>query len=190
METRERIMQCAFAELEQSGVERFSLRSVGAAAGLSAMAIYRHFESKEALLQALGEAAFATWADRIKAIRAKDLHAWFDKGLRAYVEFALDEPARFDVCFVFKTNVERRYPADFRAGKSPAVSLLMGRIESGQSEGKLRSGDALEMAMYLWAQLHGLVMLHRAGRFAMARKDFIALCKRCSDRALEGLAVP
>ena len=187
METRERILQCAFAELEQSGIERFSLRSVGAAAGLSAMAIYRHFASKEALLQSLGEAAFATWADRIRSIRTQDLTAWFDKGLRAYVEFALDEPARFDVCFVFRTSVERRYPADFRAGKSPAISLLMERIEAGQRAGKLREGDALETAMFLWAQLHGLVMLHRAGRFAMPRKAFVALCKRCSDRALEGL---
>ena len=105
METRERIIRCAFAELEQSGVERFSLRSVGAAAGFSAMAVYRHFVSKEALLQALGEAAFETWADRIRSIRAKDLTAWFHKSLRAYVEFALDEPARFDLFFVLKTNV-------------------------------------------------------------------------------------
>jgi AcrR family transcriptional regulator len=187
MDTRERILRCAFTELEQSGLERFSLRSVGAAAGLSAMAVYRHFESKEALLQALSEAAFDAWAERIKSIRVQDAAAWFRKGLQAYVEFACDEPARFDVCFVYKTGVERRYPADFRAGKSPAISLLMERVESGQRDGTLRAGDALEIALYLWAQLHGLVMLHRSGRFAMPRKDFIALCKRCSDRALEGL---
>lgn len=148
MGTRRRILRCAFAELERSGLER----------------------------------------ERIRSIRAKDANAWFRKGLRADVEFALDEPARFDICFVHKTSVERRYPADFQAGKSPALSLLMERIEPGQRDGTLRAGDAMEIAMYLWAQLHGLVMLHRSGRFSLPRKDFISLCKHCGDRALEGLA--
>jgi AcrR family transcriptional regulator len=187
METRDRIVKCAFAELERAGVDDFSLRSVGAAAGLSAMAVYRHFENKEDLLRALGEAAFATWAIRVQAIRDADLKTWFHKAGRAYVEFAFDEPGRFEVCFVLKTNIERRYPKDFRAGKSPAISLLVERIEAGQRAGKLEAGDALEMAMFLWAQLHGLVMLHRSGRFAMSRKEFMALCKRCTDRAFEGM---
>ena len=184
MDTKSRILECAFQQLEKSGVEQFSLRSVGAAAGLSAMAVYRHFENKEDLLRALAEQAFAQWSQRVQSIRESDLHAWFRKAMRAYVEFSLDEPGRFDLCFVLKTQVERIYPEDFRAGKSPAVSLVMQRIEAGQRSGYLEDDDSLEMAMFVWAELHGLVMLHRAGRFGMTRKDFIALCKRCSDRAL------
>jgi AcrR family transcriptional regulator len=185
MDTKSRILGCAFKELEKSGIEQFSLRSVGAAAGLSAMAVYRHFENKEDLLRALAEQAFAEWSERVQVIRESDLRAWFRKAMRAYVEFSLDEPGRFDLCFVLKTQVERIYPDDFRAGKSPAVSLVMQRIEAGQRAGYLKDDDSLEMAMFAWAELHGLVMLHRAGRFGMSRKDFIALCKRCSDRALD-----
>ncbi len=187
METKQRIVQCAFKELEKSGIEQFSLRSVGAAAGLSAMAIYRHFDNKEDLLRALGEEAFATWAIRVQGIRGTVLNDWFQKVTRAYVDFALDEPARFDLCFVLKTKVERLYPHDFRAGKSPAISLFVRRIEAEQNAGELKPGDALEMAMFVWAQLHGLVMLHRAGRFSMSRKEFLSLCKRSSHRALDSL---
>lgn len=189
MDTKTRILQCAFSELEKNGVEHFSLRAVGMAAGLSSMAVYRHFENKEDLLRAMAEEAFGEWSKRVQAIREMDLRAWFRKAMRAYVEFSLDERGRFDLCFLLKTQVERIYPDDFRAGKSPAISLVMQRIEAGQRAGYLKNDDSLEMAMFVWAELHGLVMLHRAGRFAMSRKDFIALCQRCSDRALDSFAV-
>jgi AcrR family transcriptional regulator len=187
METRQRLLACAFDELERSGLDRFSLRSVGAEAGLSAMAVYRHFANKEDLLRALGEEAFDAWRRRIESIKELDFEKWLPKVLRSYIEFALDEPARFDACFVLKTNVERIYPQDFRAGKSPVVALTVDRIEAAQRAGKVREGDPLEMALFVWAQLHGLVMLHRSGRFSLKRSDFLALCKRCSALALRGL---
>jgi hypothetical protein len=51
----------------------------------------------------------------------------------------------------------------------------------------LAQGDAIEAAMVVWAQVHGLAMLHRAGRFAMKRKNYLKLCARCTDLALAGL---
>jgi AcrR family transcriptional regulator len=187
METRQRLLACALDELERSGLDRFSLRAVGAEAGLSAMAVYRHFANKEDLLRALGEEAFDVWRRRIESIKEPDFDKWLQKVSRAYIEFALDEPARFDACFVLKTNVERIYPEDFRAGSSPVIGLTTKRIEAAQREGKLRAGDPLEMALLVWAQLHGLVMLHRSSRFSLKRGDFLALCKRCSELSMRGL---
>jgi AcrR family transcriptional regulator len=174
----------AFDELERNGIENFSLRAVGSDAGLSAMAVYRHFKNKDELLRVVGEAAFDAWRARIEAIKEAELQTWFRKVTRAYVEFALDEPARFDACFVLKTHVERLYPQDFRAGKSPVIALSMKRVEAAQRTGELRAGDPLEMTLFIWAQLHGMVMLHRSGRFALNRTDFLALCKRFSAQAL------
>ena len=46
--------------------------------------------------------------------------------------------------------------------------------------------------MALWAQVHGLVMLHRSGRFAMKRKPYLTLCARSIDHVLvsSGVGVP
>lgn len=184
MDTRQRLIACAFDELERNGIEGFSLRAVGSDAGLSAMAVYRHFKNKNELLRVVGEAAFDAWRTRIEAIKEPELQPWFRKVTRAYVEFALDEPARFDACFVLKTRVERVYPQDFRAGKSPVISLSIKRVEAAQRAGELKAGDALEITLFIWAQLHGMVMLHRSGRFALERADFLALCKRFSAQAL------
>lgn len=187
MSTRQHLIKCALEELERKGTENFSLRAVGTKAGLSAMAVYRHFANREELLRVLAEDAFDDWRRRVASIREPDLEKWLRKVTRAYVNFALDEPARFDACFVLKTHVERVYPDDFRAGKSPVISMSMERIREAQQKNQLVAGDPLEMTMLVWAQVHGLVMLHRSGRFSLPRSQFTALCLRCSDHLLQGL---
>jgi len=160
---------------------------VGAAAGITPMAVYRHYRDREALLAAAGEEAFAVWKARAGAIKVAHPLDWLRQVGRAYAEFALDEPEFFDACFVLRTSVERLYPADFLAGKSPVIALVVKRIEEAQAQGDLAQGDALEAGMALWAQVHGLVMLHRSGRFAMKRKDYLALCARSVELVLAGL---
>ena len=187
MSTRQHLIKCALQELESKGIENFSLRAVGASAGLSSMAVYRHFANRDELLRVLAEDAFEDWRRRVGSIREPDIEKWLRKATRAYVNFALDEPARFDACFVLKTHVERIYPDDFRAGKSPVISLSMDRIKEAQQSQQLIAGDPLEMAMLVWAQVHGLVMLHRSGRFSLPRAQFISLCLRCSSQLLRGL---
>jgi AcrR family transcriptional regulator len=173
--------------VERGGVEGFSLRAVSAAAGVTPMAVYRHFPNKEELLLAVGREAFAAWQRRAESIKATDPMEWLRQAGKLYASFALDEPARFDACFVLRTGVERRYPRDFRAGKSPVVALGMQRVLAAQASGAIAPGDPLELTMFFWAQLHGLVMLHRSERFAMSRSAFLALAARATEHALRAV---
>lgn len=190
MSSRELLIQCALRELESKGLSGFSLRAVGAAAGLSAMAVYRHFESKEDLLRAVGEDAFAAFQRRIVGIPDGPIQEWICSVGREYAGFALDDPGHFEACFVLRTHVERIYPEDFRADKSPVISLITRKLQAAQACGELRAGDALELAMLFWAQIHGLVMLHRSGRFSLDRNEFLALCDRASRLIVGGLSPP
>jgi AcrR family transcriptional regulator len=186
MDTRRKLLDCAIDELEKVGVEAFSLRSVSSAAGITPMAVYRHFPNKQELLEAAGREAFEEWRRRVESIRATDPLEWMLQAGRLYMQFALDEPARFDACFVLRTGVERRYPRDFRAGKSPAVSMIVARVEAAQAAGTFAAGDALEIAMIFWCQLHGLAMLQRSGRMAMSRAAFLALSGRAMEHVVAG----
>src|SRR5262245_59044292 len=87
MEAKQRILRCALDELQRSGVERVSLRAVGAAAGVTPMAVYRHYRDREALLAAVGEEAFSVWKARIGAIKAAQPLDWLRRASRAYAEF-------------------------------------------------------------------------------------------------------
>ncbi|WP_258051888.1 TetR-like C-terminal domain-containing protein [Mesorhizobium sp. INR15] len=151
------------------------------------MAIYRHYRNREELLFAVGEAAFSAWLRRVEAINESEDVDWLRQAGQAYIEFALDDPARFDACFVMQTRVERLYPADFEAGLSPVISIVTRRIAAAQAQGNLAAGNPLELALFYWAQLHGLALLHRSGRFAMQRDAFLALASRSFDQILKSL---
>ncbi len=182
MTTRDRILTIAIAELEARGLEGLSLRAIGQKAGITPMAVYRHFKDKAALLQALGEYALGVWQARIAAMADLPLLAGFEAMATAFVDYALDEPALFDAAFVLKTRAERIYPEDFEAGRSPVVGGFARRLSEGQAAGVVRDGPPLELAMAVWGVLQGLVGLHRSGRFNLSRPDFTALCLRSATR--------
>ena len=72
---RERILRAALELIEREGLERLSMRKLGAALGVEAMALYHHIPSKEALLDGVVELLAGEveipgeevggWADRI-----------------------------------------------------------------------------------------------------------------------------
>lgn len=76
--TRLRLLQAAFALLEDHGFEGLSLRQVARVAGVAPAAIYRHFDDAEALGLALVEASFEALHESIRAARADT-----DRGLSA-----------------------------------------------------------------------------------------------------------
>src|SRR5690348_17571537 len=58
---------------DRKGLEGLSLREVAARVGITPMAIYRHFASKEALIDALVLDALDEWSDR-KSTRLNSSH--------------------------------------------------------------------------------------------------------------------
>jgi AcrR family transcriptional regulator len=52
---RERILQASLGLIDQQGLEAFTMRKLAQELGVDPMAIYRHFESKEAVLDGVAE---------------------------------------------------------------------------------------------------------------------------------------
>ena len=93
----------------------------------------------------------------------------------------------FDLMFLERRAGARRFPDDFRAGQSPTGNLLAEAVAEAMRDGGLRKDDVWEVAMAIWAHVHGLVVLHRAGRFNIAEGPFRAFCRRSLARVLRGL---
>lgn len=77
--TQERIAKTSLELIDQIGLEDFSTRRLGAALGCEAMAIYNHFPSKDALLDAVVDRLFrevkvpargAGWESRVRGFAA------------------------------------------------------------------------------------------------------------------------
>jgi AcrR family transcriptional regulator len=182
MTTKQRILAIAIDELAAKGLAGLSLRAVGQKAGITPMAVYRHFADKAALLEALGAHALDLWQRRAEVYVGLPLLDGFEAIATAFVDFALDEPALFDAAFVLQTRAERIYPDDFEAGRSPVIGGFARRLAEGQAAGLVRAGPPLELALAVWGVLQGLVTLHRSGRFNLSRPAFTALCLRSAAR--------
>jgi AcrR family transcriptional regulator len=185
--SQDRIFTAAKSVLEKHGVSGLSIRSVGQAAGMSPMAMYRHFKDKDALLNALMRDGFVAWEQSARTLREPDPMRWIEKGFEMFLDFALNQPHRFDAAFLLLANEARRYPDDF-AGLSPVISMFIARIDEAKAKGHFGSTPSLEIALALAALAQGLVSMHRAGRFS-SEKQFKALYRKVMRNTLAAYAV-
>ena len=184
--TKDRILSAARAVLESEGIDGLTIRRVAQRAELSPMALYRHFADKDALLNALMEDGLAAWEKMVRGIRARDSLEWLQAIGEAYLDFALTQPHRFDAAFFLPAPAARRFPDDFAAGRSPAIAMMMARIDQGKAEGRLRDEPTLETALAFAAFGQGLVSMHRAKRFG-SEKQFKMLYRTAQRQFLDSL---
>lgn len=181
----QRILAAAWKLFAAGGIDAVSLRQVAAKVRVTPMAIYRHYADKNALIDALVVDALDRWSDRLLAIDEKEPLAWLTAAGDEFLEFALDEPRRFEAAFLLPSTSARRFPDDFAAGRSPAGRQFLPRLDELRRSGRI-TGDAesLEVVITFWALAQGLVTLHRAHRFAGGVVEFRALYRRSMRRCL------
>jgi AcrR family transcriptional regulator len=155
-----------FAERGYRGV---TLRSLAKELGVSPMTPYRYFENKEELFAMVRTEAFRRFADAQRDAIAnlegpEDILRTLGS---AYVSFALDEPDAYHIMFELLQAPAGTY-RELEQEQARAFSYLHTAVRAAV-DARLMEGDPLTRAHYLWAQLHGLVSLHLAGKLVMGR---------------------
>lgn len=189
MTTREKILAAARKAFDRKGLEGLSLREVAAKVGITPMAIYRHFASKEALIDALVLDALDEWSARVQALPAVAGLAKIEQMGEAFLDYALREPRRFEAAFLLPSRKARRYPDDFAAGRSPAGNIQLGVLEEGIRQGAVAAVPPVEIVLINSALSQGLVTLYRAGRIAGGEEEFRALYRRAMRRVFRSFLV-
>jgi AcrR family transcriptional regulator len=174
--------------LERGGPEGVSIRKVAHAVGLTAMAIYRHYPSREAMLARVVDDVFAELAAAWSAPARGGVRARLVSAFDGSLDYALDHPRLYDYAFASARPGARRFPRDFEARRSPTLNLVADALRQGMREGRFRRGDPWRIALSLWALSHGLVSLFRGGRIDLPRRAFTALHRAALLRHLDGLA--
>lgn len=165
------------------------MRKVATRAGVSPMAMYRHFADKDALLNALMDDGLAAWEKIVRAIRIKDPMKWLEAVIEAFLDFALSQPHRFDAAFFLPAPEARRYPDDFVADRSPVMAMVMVRIDQAKADGRLGGAPAVDVALALAGMAQGLVSMQRANRFS-SDKQFRALFRAQLHHCLQSFSTP
>jgi AcrR family transcriptional regulator len=141
----ERLLRAGLDALERG--EEISLRAVAREAGVSAMAPYRHFEDKSALLAGIAMLGFQKL--RAKLIEADDKQtdreALVAQG-QAYIAFARTHPALFRLMF-----------SNHHGGPPPvgdnAYGVMVRRVQ------KLVPKNSEAAVLACWSGVHGMATL-------------------------------
>ena len=185
MDTRDRIFKAARKLFDEKGLEGVSLRNVAKKIGITPMAIYRHFEDKEALIDALVLDGLAEWSARVEALPPCRGLARIAQIGDAYLDFALNEPRRYEAAFLLHSSKARRYPDDFLAGRSPAGNAQLEALREAVAQGLIPEDAPVEILVTNAALSQGLISLYRAGRIAGGEDEFRALFRRAMQRSTE-----
>lgn len=162
--TSREIYACALRLLEAEGAQAVTMRRVAKEIGVTPMALYHHYKNREALLDAVVDSEFEQLAEFFsRATRQREFEEQMVHLMDGYVDYALAHPRIFEYVFSSPRPGARRYPRDFRARRSPTLNILADTVRSLMDAKRLKPGDAWEIAMQLWANVHGYLMLYRAG---------------------------
>jgi len=186
---RARILAAAHRIVGSAGFEGLSMRSLADAVELTPGALYRYFENKDQVIEAVfgGGAALD---DRLLAIansRVSDLHA-VRQSLKAYADYALEDEARFRTLFLKQYGpASREFHA--RGSRRPGTEALKKRIQSAINSGVFRKLDGDLALQVLWGAMHGvLALLLTAEGYPFAARA--KLIDAAIDNAVRGIANP
>lgn len=153
---RSALIDAGLAALKTTSVAELSLRQLARAAGVSPTAVYRHFPDKRALLAALAGAGIERLGqDQLAAAKAASPAQAFAATGRAYVRFALANPALFRLIF---THTGPAHDTVF--GDTLAARML----QQYAAETAPDDAAAQTRAVQAWAVVHGLAMLMLDGQ--------------------------
>ncbi|MDQ1453507.1 MAG: hypothetical protein QOK38_3373 [Acidobacteriaceae bacterium] len=186
--TTQKIATAARHLLDKEGADAVTMRQVADAVGITAMAVYRHYADRAALLNALANEGFDELALRLSAARLSgDIEKRLMKILDIYLDHALKNPRLFELMFLLQREGARQYPRDFKAGRSPTANLMAELIQEGMETGYFRKDDLWEIVFEMGALLQGLIMLYLGGRMAMSPARFRTFCRRSFWRHIHGI---
>lgn len=189
-EQREQILACARDIYVEEGLQGLSMRSLAERVGVTAPAIYRHFEGKEDLLsEIIGEGLelFGTYI--YAALEGETPLERLHLGARAYLDFALEQRRFYEVLFMSPAQLGLAgLPEDTRNLAAATFQFLVDRVRECMDEGVLREDDPCEVATTIWAHGHGLVSLYHSGSMELGEDDFRTLFMRSRERLMAGLA--
>ncbi|HVJ98193.1 MAG TPA: TetR/AcrR family transcriptional regulator [Acidimicrobiia bacterium] len=164
---RRELLDAALDEIRTDGAAGLSLRELARRAGVSHAAPAHHFGDKTGLLTAIAVEGFERLAEALRA--GHERGHFIDIGL-AYVQFAVDHPAHFEV--MWRPDLYRADDADLLAAEAQTSALLYG--PAGE---EFPDSDTTRVATAGWAFVHGFASLWINGNLKHLGDDPIAAAR-------------
>ena len=180
-EVRATILEQSWQIVEEEGWEALSIRKIADAIEYSTPVVYKHFESKDAILEAFSREGYALLAESLASAKARhtDAATQLEAISEAYWLFAQANPKHYQImyglgiptCQMVRDIPEIRQVSD----------LLHATIDEAIKSGKNPDVDGHLKAKTFWSILHGLVAMTM-----ISAPDGSDLARRTLDDAVQG----
>ena len=159
---KEEFLKIAFEFIHKEDIDKLTLKVLSDATGTSRSAIYRHFSSKDALMEEiirLGFEEFDSVTSPILRDQEQPLIDRFYKTSKVYINWAKENPNLYRLLFGRKYAYIREEILSIKEDTCDAFGALKCAVEEGQEKGILKKDDSMKQSVVIWASLHGLASL-------------------------------
>ncbi|MDD2782311.1 TetR/AcrR family transcriptional regulator [Sulfuricurvum sp.] len=187
---KESLVETALDIIDKDGLDAITLRDLTQRLGTSRTAVYRHFESKEALILGVIEKGYENLDRMFTPIfkdRTQSVETRFKTMGRAYLDFAIEHPNLYRLLFGDKYHQEREELCDYKdENQATGLYALIGLLLEAQEEGIIATVNPMVQAAMVWASIHGLASLLIDGHLMM-RDNIDAIYEYSIGVLLKGL---
>lgn len=177
---RRAVLDAALAVIAEGGPDGLSLRQLATRIGVSHGAPAHHFGDRAGLLTAVAVEGYELLGDALEAARQNG--GFLEVGL-AYVQFAIDHPAHFQV--MYQPTLYRSDDPAVLAARARAASAL---YASATTIGA--AAPATDVGLAGWCLMHGFATLWLADNLRAITNDPIALARSIAKSTFSSGASP
>ncbi len=170
---KEESLKIAFEFIRKHDVEKLTLKVLSDATHTSRSAIYRHFKSKDALIETMIVAGFEDFDTTLSPLlleQSRPLVERFYESGKAYIDYARANPSLYRLLFG-KKYAHIREEIMTLGDECSGFGALKKAIEEGQQSGLLKKADSFTQAVVVWSSLHGLASIVIDGFMDVASHD-------------------
>ncbi|MFJ9033908.1 TetR/AcrR family transcriptional regulator [Streptomyces sp. NPDC102274] len=160
---RNALLRAALELVGERGPHGFTLAEASRRAGVSVAAPYKHFADRETLLADLATQGYREQRDRFAAAvsGSEDPVEQLASFASAYVRFAAEETALFDI--TFNAGLDKSRFAELASAGDEVAGLLLPVTRRLAAD----ADDAFDLLLRVAAAAHGLAVFLRQGLFGM-----------------------
>lgn len=187
---RDRILECACDLYLTHGLEGFSMRKLARAVGVTAPALYRHYDGREELVADVLREAHRTFSRYLyRALGAPTALERFQGAGEGYLSFVIDHPRWYEIMHTAPEHLGMdQVPEDIEAMRAAINQFWNDRVRECMEAGILKPGNPEGVGVTMWAHAHGMVHLYHEGCMRVSEDEFRQNFQASGLRLMAGLA--
>lgn len=188
-DTKDKILAAACDIYLQEGYGGMSMRQVAKRTGISATAIYRHFENKEALHHQVLREGFKTFDSYLQtSLTGKSGMERLTLAAKRFFAFATEQKKYYEILFLTMDHtVEHKVKGALSRDATVSRRFMVERVQQCMDENSLKVDSAEEVALLLLSTCNGFFGLYVSKKLSDPPEEMYEKYMRMFSRLLNGL---